>query len=115
MNSGNNIEILIKISKNIKFISLLTIASLSVIIVTNFLPMMHWSIELIGKFIALILLMYSIKLNIMNTNDTLSNTKNIFIDPGKSDLKNIVLLSYVFSICIFILILIIMHSLFYNT
>jgi hypothetical protein len=115
MNSENNIETLLKISKNIKFISLLTVVSLSIIILTNFLPMMHWSIELIGKFIALILLMYSIKLNIMNTNDTLSNTKNIFIDPNKHDLKNIVLLSYLFSICIFILIVIIVHSLFYNS
>lgn len=118
MNSENNIhnmEILINMSKNIKFISLLTVGGLIVIIFTNFLPMMHWSIELIGKFVSLLILMYAIKLSIMNINDILSKTNNIFIDPNQKDLKNITLLSYLFSACIFILIIIIMHSLFYNT
>jgi len=115
MNSGNNIEVIINVSKNIKFVSLLTVVSLCLIIITNFLPMMHWSIEVIGKFISLLLLMYAIKLNIINTNKVLSNSENIFIDPNKKDLKNITLLSYLFSICIFILILVIMHSLFYNS
>ena len=115
MNSENNIEVILKMSKNIKFISLLTVVSLSVIILTNFLPMMHWSIEVIGKFIALILLMYTIKLNVNNANEILSNTKNIFIDSDKQDLKNITLLIFLFSICIFVLILFIIHSLFYNS
>lgn len=114
MSGENSIEIIVNMSKNIKFISLLTAVALIVIILTNFLPMMHWSIEIIGKFIALVLLMYAIKLNIMNNNDVLSKSKNIFIDPNKKDLKNITLLNYLFLICIFILIIVIMHSLFYN-
>lgn len=114
-NNVDNMEIIINISKNIKFISLLTVVGLFVIILTNFLPIMHSSIELIGKFIALLVLMYAIKLNLLNINDILSKSKNIFTDPDKNDLKNITLLSYLFTCCIFILILIIIYSLFYNS
>lgn len=108
----NNIEIIHKISENIKFVSILTIVTLCIIIVTNFLPMMHWSIDVIGKFIALIILMYSIKLNVINSNNALNYSNNIFTDPNKKDLRNMILLSYVFSIFLFILLGMIIHSLF---
>lgn len=108
----NNIQIIHKISENIKFVSILTIVTLTIIIVTNFLPMMHWSIDVIGKFVALIILMYSIKLNIVNSNNTLNYSNNIFTDPNKKDLRNMVLLSYLFTIFLFILLCMIIHSLF---
>lgn len=113
INNMDNIDIIINVSKNIKFISLLTAVGLTIIILTNFLPMIHWSIELVGKLITLIILIYAIKLIFVNTNDILSKTKNIFVDPGKKELKNIALLSYLFAIFIFVLIIVIIQSLFY--
>lgn len=112
--SDNNIELLINISKNIKYISLLTVLCLIIIILTNFLPMINQYISIIGKLIALILLLYIIKFNILNINNILSKIKNIFLDPDKNEFKNIIILTFIFTFCISLLFIKTIHSLIYN-
>ena len=112
--SDNNIELLINISKNIKYISLLTVLCLIIIILTNFLPMINQYISIIGKLITLILLLYIIKFNILNINNILSKIKNIFLDPDKNEFKNIIILTFIFTFCISLLFIKTIHSLIYN-
>ena len=73
---------------------------------------MNSFIVLIGKIIVLILLSYAFLLNLNTTNKVMNNTSNLFVDKSKTNMRDIMILSYVFSISIFILIVIIVHSFF---
>jgi hypothetical protein len=99
-------------SDNIRRVSLITGISIIVIIIVFFIPIINSVFIIIGKIIALALLSYAFILNLNTTNKTMSNISNIFVDPSKSNVRDIMILSYVFSISIFVLIGFIIHSFF---
>ena len=99
-------------SDNIKNVSLLIGISIIFIIITFFLPFINSFIRFIGKFIIIAALSYALLLNLNNTNKVMTNISNIFVDPSKSGVRNVMILSYVFSIGIIILIGTIIYSFF---
>ena len=99
-------------SDKFKNVSLLTGISILIIIIVFFLPIINSLLIFIGKIIALSLLLYAFLLNLKTTNKAMSNISNLFVDPSKSNVRDIMILSYVFSISIIILIGIVVHSFF---
>lgn len=99
-------------SDSIKNVSIMTGISILFIILVFFLPFMNSFIGFIGKIAIIFVLSYALLLNLTNTNKVMTNIDNIFMDPSKSGIRNIMVLSYVFSIGIVILIGTIIYSFF---
>ena len=114
MNSVPSIENkeLYDFSDNIKKISVVSGISIIFIIIVFFLPIINSFFGIIGKIIAIVLLSYAFLLNLNTTNKVMDNISNIFVDPSKSKIKDIMILSYVFSISMIILIGMIVYSFF---
>lgn len=99
-------------SDNIKQVSFMTGLSILIIIVIFFIPIINSFLVFIGKLIVLVLLSYAFLLNLKTTNKTMTNFSNLFVDPSKSNVRDIMVLSYIFSITIIILIGVIIKSFF---
>jgi len=109
--SVNNKE-LYDFSDNVKKVSIITGISIVFIIIVYFLPVIHSFFRIIGKIIAIGLLSYAFLLNLNTTNKVMVNISNIFVDPSKSNVRDIMVLSYGFSIAMIILIVMIIYSFF---
>lgn len=105
-------SIMYDFSDNIKQVSLVTGLSIIIIIIVFFLPIISTLFVTIGKIAALALLGYAFLLNLKTTNKAMSNLSNLFVDPSKSSVRDVMILSYIFSISIVILIAVIVHSFF---
>lgn len=99
-------------SDNVKKVSLITGLSILIVVVVFFLPIISSLFVTIGKIIALMLLAYAFLLNLKTTNKAMTNLSNLFVDPSKSGVRDVMILSYVFSISIIVLIAVIVHSFF---
>lgn len=99
-------------SDNVKQVSLITGLSIIIIIIVFFLPILSSLVVKIGKLFALLLLAYAFLLNLKTTNKAMGNLSNLFTDPSKSSVRDVMILSYIFSISIVILIAVIVHSFF---
>lgn len=99
-------------SDNVKQVSLITGLSILIVVVVFFLPIISSLFVTIGKIIALMLLAYAFLLNLKTTNKAMTNLSNLFVDPSKSGVRDVMILSYVFSISIIVLIAVIVHSFF---
>lgn len=110
MPSKNNV--IYDFSENIKKVSLLTGLGIIVVIIVFFLPIISTLFVTIGKIAALVLLSYAFIINLKTTNKAMNNLSNLFVDPSKSSIRDVMILSYIFSISIVILVAIIIHSFF---
>jgi len=99
-------------SDNIKRVSLITGLSIIIIIIVFFLPIINSIIVMLGKIAALTLLSYAFFINVTTTNKIMTNFTNLFVDPSKSNVRDIMILSYIFSFSIMVLFAIIVHSFF---
>lgn len=99
-------------SDNIKKVSLITGLSIIIVVIVFFLPIISSLFVTIGKIAALLLLSYAFLLNLKTTNKAMGNLSNLFVDPSKSSVRDVMVLSYVFSISIVVLIAVIVHSFF---
>lgn len=105
-------SIMYDFSDNIKQVSLITGVSIIIVIIVFFLPIISSLFVTIGKIAALLLLSYAFLLNLKTTNKAMSNLSNLFVDPSKSSVRDVMILSYIFSISIVVLIAVIAHSFF---
>lgn len=99
-------------SDNIKKVSVIAGISIIIIIIVFFLPIINSFFRFIGKTIAIVLLSYAFLLNLNTTNKVMTGISNIFVDPSKTNIRDIMVLSYVFSISMIILIGMIVYSFF---
>ena len=108
----SNNSVIYDFSDDVKRVSLITGLSVIIIIIVFFLPILNSFFINIGKLVVLLFLSYAFLLNLKTTNKAMSNTSNLFVDPTKSSIRDVMVLSYIFSISIIILIMIIAKSFF---
>lgn len=108
----SNNSVIYDFSDDVKNVSLITGLSIVIIIIVFFLPILNSFFVNIGKLVVLLFLSYAFLLNLKTTNKAMSNTSNLFVDPTKSSIRDVMVLSYIFSISIIILIIIIAKSFF---
>lgn len=99
-------------SDNVKQVSLITGLSIIIVMIVFFLPVLSSIFIKLGKILALLMLSYAFILNLKTTNNATLNLTNLFTDPSKSSIRDIMILSYIFSISIMFLIIVIIRSFF---
>lgn len=110
----NNYEPFIhELTKNTRYISYLTSISILVIFLLYFYPNINLIIKLPVKTIVIIVLFVSFVILFRNTNIATQNIDYIFINPNLSNLRNNILLSYLYSFFILILIYYLFATFFY--
>ena len=97
-------------SNNTKNVSYLTIVALLLLIIVFFIPLLNRILIFIGKITALFLLGSAFYLNLKSTNATSNNLKNLFIDPSMTQIRNNVVASYLLSVSLLVLIIVIITS-----
>lgn len=110
MSSKNTV--MYNFSDNINNVSLITGISIIIVVIVFFLPIISPLFVTIGKIVSLFLLVYAFLLNLKTTNKAMSNLNNLFVDPSKSSVRDVMIISYIFSISIIVLIVVIINSFF---
>lgn len=100
INNNNSRSILIQFSENTKQVSFLTAFSLFIIIILYFFPFQSILLQVIGRFIVAFLLLSAFVINIKSSNFILNSVPNLYTNPKMTDIRNSVLLSYVFTMSI---------------
>jgi hypothetical protein len=100
-------------TKNTRYVSYLTSASILIIFILYFYPNLTSFIKIPSKFISIIILISSFIILFRNTNITVQNIEHIFVDPSLSKIKNNMLLSYLYSFLILVLIYYVVSTFFH--
>jgi hypothetical protein len=103
-NSNNTRDTIIKFSENTKQVSFLTSISLFLILMIYFLPFSNLFIQIICRLIIVILLIIAFIINIKSSSYILKTVPNLYTNPKVSDIRNSLLLSYVFTMSLGVLI-----------
>lgn len=103
-NNNNSHNTLIQFSENTKQVSFLTAISLFIILFIYFMPFNNFFIQIICRLIVIILLIFAFIINIKSSNYILKNVPNLYTNPKVSDIRNNVLLSYIFTMSLGMLI-----------
>lgn len=104
INNNSPHSTLIQFSENTKQVSFLTAISLFIILFIYFIPLNSLLIQVIGRLIVVVLLLIAFVMNIKSSNYILNNVPNLYTNPNVSNIRNNVLLSYVFAMSLGVLI-----------
>lgn len=102
-----------ELSKNTRYVSYLTSASILVIFLLYFYPNINIIIKLPIKTLVIVILFVSFVILFRHTNIAMQNIDYIFVNPDLSPLKNNLLLSYLYSFFILVLIYYVITTIFY--
>lgn len=93
-----------ELSKNTRYVSYFTSISILIIFLLYFYPNINIIIKLPIKTLVIAILFISFVILFRNTNIAMQNIDYVFINPNLSDIKNNLLLSYLYSFFILVLI-----------
>lgn len=100
-------------TKNTRYVSYLTSISILIIFLLYFYPNINIIIKIPIKLIVISILFISFIILFRHTNIAMQNIDYIFINPTLANIKNNILLSYLYSFFILVLIYYLINTFFY--